>query len=85
MKKVKQLILLILVSFVSACSQTPQDKAEDAAVRFSKAMYGLEQQQQLSLSDLHKLKTQCHRTTKATPICTMKVIGFGSVEDEKVT
>lgn len=41
MKKVNQLILLFIIFFTAACSETPQDQAEEVALNFSKAMYTL--------------------------------------------
>jgi hypothetical protein len=41
MKKTNKLFLLLLATLMVACSQTPQNQAEKAAVNFSKAMYSL--------------------------------------------
>nr|WP_321378179.1 hypothetical protein [uncultured Bacteroides sp.] len=77
MKKVKQFILLILISFVSACSQTPQDKAEDAAVRFSKAMYSLnfDEAKEFCTPDAEKILVFIASNTNDEDLNTLKNAG----------
>ncbi len=56
MKKVNDISLLLLVCFLMACNSIPQQKAEDTAVDFSKAMYNLQ---------FEDAKTMCTPNTSA--------------------